>query len=171
MKKYIKMSQDTNGVWQYDDPQENDMVFELEAISGRELTSYDVLLNDAPQWAGHEKLHAHLVSLRTDLAYKFKRYFDDTEALEMAVQAYWLALQTTRMQITGTVLEAAKNKHSDSQAKRRIGTGKLTTAQRDRIRRTYKEKCDSGEKYGAIKALAGRYNVSETAIKNIVLNK
>ncbi len=167
----IAMTQDEDGVWQYDDTAENDMVFELEEISGHELTSYDVLLNDVAQWAGHEKAHTHLVGLRTDLAYKFKRYFDDTEALEMAVQAYWLALQATRMQITGMVLETAKNKHSDSQANRRIGKGKLSKAQQDRINRNYIEKCNSGEKYGAIKELASRYNVSETAIKNIVSKK
>ena len=56
----IPMTQDADGVWQYDDQNENDMVFELEEISGRELTSYDVLLNDVAQWAGHEKAHAHL---------------------------------------------------------------------------------------------------------------
>lgn len=101
----IPMTQDADGVWQYDDPDENDMVFELEAISGHELTSYDVLLNDVAQWAGHEKYHSHLVGLRTDLTCKFKRYFDDTEALEMAVQSYWLALLASRMQLTGTALE------------------------------------------------------------------
>ena len=101
----IPMTKNANGDWQYTDPAENDMVFELDAISGHELTSFDVLLNDVAQWAGYEKAHAHLVGLRHDLVYKFKRYFDDTEALEMAVQAYWLALQAARMQITGTALE------------------------------------------------------------------
>lgn len=101
----IEMTQDDDGTWQYKDPDENDMVFELEAISGRELTSYDVLLNDVAQWVGHEKAHAHLVGLRSELPYKFKRYFDDTEALEMAVQRYWLALHVVRMNITGVALE------------------------------------------------------------------
>lgn len=101
----IQMTQDGDGNWLYDDADENDMVWELEEISGRELTSYDVLLNDVQQWVGREDEHAYLVGLRSELGCKFKRYFDDTEVLNVVVQRYWLALQAVRMKITGVALE------------------------------------------------------------------
>ena len=167
----IPMTKNANGDWQYTDPAENDMVFELEAISGHELTSFDVLLNDVAQWAGYEKAHAHLVGLRHDLVYKFKRYFDDTEAIELAVQAYWLALQATRMQITGTTLEKAKNKHSATQSQRRRGKGKaLTPAQERRLVYQYQNRVFNGEKWGAIRELAAQFRTSETTVKTLLKN-
>jgi len=161
----IKMTQDAKGVWRYDDPAENDMVYELEAVSGHELTSFDVLLNDVAQWAGYEKAHAHLVGLRHDLVYKFKRYFDDTEALELAVEIYWQTLQSTRKQITGAMLETAKNKHSASQSKRRRGSTKLDETQKRQVRRAYDA---AFSKYGTIKSLAREYNVSEDTISRAI---
>ena len=101
----IEMTQDHNGVWLYNDPAENDMVFELEAISGMNLSAYDVLLNDSPQWAGHEVKQKHLTGLRQDLGRIYKRHFDDTERLELQVQSYHQAFDMVRMQITGMVLE------------------------------------------------------------------
>ncbi len=167
----IPMTQDNNGAWQYDDPATNDMVYELEAISGHELTSFDVLLNDLVQWAGNEKAHARLVGLRNDLAYKFKRYFDDTEALEMAVEIYWQTLQSTRKQITGVMLEAAKIKYSATQSKRRRGKGKaLTPAQERRLVYQYQNRVFNGEKWGAIRELAAQFRTSETTVKTLLKN-
>lgn len=161
----VEMTQDGDGVWQYDDPNENDMVFELEAISGHELTSYDVLLNDVAQWAGHEKAHTHLVGLRTDLAYKFKRYFDDTEALEMAVQSYWLALQAVRMNISGKALETKTNQYSASQSDRRTGKTKLTESEKKQVVREYEA---ASVTYGMVKSLARKFDVSDDTISRIV---
>ncbi len=161
----IEMTQDGDGVWQYIDSNENDMIFELETISGCELSAYDVLLNDVAQWVGQEKAHAHLVGLRSELAYKFKRHFDDTEVLELAVQRYWLALQTTRMSITGKVLERKVNKHSESQSKRRTGETKLSKSQKNQVVREY----EAGiSKYGMVKSLARRFGVSDDTISRIV---
>lgn len=54
---------------------------------------------------------------------------------------------------------------SKAQSDRAKGPRALTPAQQDRVRRRYNERVANGEKYGAIKALASEFDVSQTTIK------
>lgn len=116
MNQIIAMIQDGDGVWQYTDPDENDLVWELEQISGMNLSAYDALLNDAPKWAGHESKRQMLAGLRLELGHHCRRHYADTERLELQIKSYHQAFDMVRMQITGTVL-ALKDVRRKTQSK------------------------------------------------------
>lgn len=164
----IEMNQDADGVWAYTDPGQVDMIFQLEAISGLDLTSWDVMLNDDIQWEGHEAARQKLAASRHELTHIYKQHFHDNDKLENQCRIYWMALQATRMHITGTVLETKINDYSNSQSNRRKGKGLLTASEKKRIQDGYKNRINRGEKYGAIREFADAYRVSETTIKNVL---
>ena len=62
----------------------------------------------------------------------------------------------------------AQKKYKNEQSKRASKPRKLTEDENKRIARQYGEHKSSGTGYGAAKALAATYNVSETTIHNIV---
>ena len=161
----IEMNQDGDGVWLYSDPAQTNLVFQLEAISGRDLTMYDVLLNDTAQWVGNEKARQGLATLRHELTHTYKQYFHDNAMLEMACERYWLAIQTVRMSITGRGLEEKTNRHSAAQSKRRTGETKLKESEKRQVIREYEA---AVVKYGTIKELARRFNVSDDTISRTV---
>jgi hypothetical protein len=116
MHQIVEMIQDGDGVWQYTDPDENDLVWELEQISGMNLSAYDSLLNDAPKWVGHESKRQMLAGLRLELGHHCRQHYADTERLELQVKIYHQAFDMVRMQITGMVL-ALKDVRRKSQSK------------------------------------------------------
>ena len=64
------------------------------------------------------------------------------------------------------VRQAAKQ--SEANAGNRTNFRKLPADQRGRIFRAYQDRVANGEAYGAIKALAGQFDVSRTTIENII---
>lgn len=64
------------------------------------------------------------------------------------------------------VRQAAKQ--SEANAGNRTNFRKLPADQRGRIFRAYQDRVANGEAYGAIKALAARFDVSRTTIENII---
>ena len=171
MNQIIAMTQDPYGDWEYTDTAENDMVFELEQISGINLSGYDALLNDEPKWVGHEEKRQILADLRLELAHHFRLHFADTDRLDLLVESYHQAFDMVRMQITGLVLATAQNRHRKSQSKRRLGKGLALTPQMEkRVIERYQERVKNGEKYGAVRGLAEIFRVSETTIKKLLKN-
>jgi len=170
MSQIIAMNK-VDGSWKYTDPTENDLVYELEIISGIDLTSYDVLLNDSPQWAGHDAKRQRLAALRRELNHIFKRHFADTERLALQVKNYHQAFDSVRMHITGMELETARNSYRKSQSERRAGKGNaLTLEQEKQVISRYRYRLQNGEKYGAVRDLAATFRTSETTIKNLLKN-
>lgn len=158
-----------DGVWQYADPAQTDLVFQLEAISGRDLTMCDVFLNDHTQWLGNEKSRQGFATLRHELTHTYRQHYHDNAMLELAVERYWLALQAVRMHTSGVKLETANNKYRKVQSKRRAGKGKvLTPSQEQRVVSRYKNRVENGEKYGAIRDIAEEFKTSETTIKKLL---
>jgi hypothetical protein len=67
--------------------------------------------------------------------------------------------------LLGLQLEMATQQQSERRAKRE---GALTPAQRQRMLQQYAARVSAGQKYGAVKALAAAFNVSERTVRNVV---
>ncbi len=100
----INMTQNNDGLWSYDDPVQADMAFQLEAISGLDLTSYDVWLNDDAVWAGHEKTRTGLIALRHELTHAYSQHFSDNSMLEVWCERYFQSTQNARMHMAGKAI-------------------------------------------------------------------
>lgn len=103
------LEQNREGEWEYTDPAQLEMVFELELFTARDLTGWDVLLQDVSAWQGHENTRAYLQECRAELFDKFTRRYSDNESLEDALNLYWERFTRARMQITGKALEIDRN--------------------------------------------------------------
>lgn len=62
----------------------------------------------------------------------------------------------------------AQEKYKQAQSERASKPRKLTERENERVAKHYWESKENGEGYGVVKALAAKYDVSETTIHNIV---
>lgn len=139
----VSMIQDGDGGWSYVDPGQTDLVFQLEAISGLDLTPYDVWLNDPLAWSGHEKSQQGLAALRDDLTHKFAQYFHNNAMLEIHCERYWLAIQAAQMHIRGTQLEH-KDEDRRAQAVAAASRPRKKDPLRERIKCLFKRERANG---------------------------
>lgn len=105
------------------------------------------------------------------IADAYKHAFETRELTEIdslqCEKAELLLQKAMMIQQTAPII-AAQRKYKNEQSKRASKPRKLTVDENKRIAKQYLESKRDGEGYGAVKALAAKYDVSETTIHNIV---
>lgn len=119
------LEQNREGEWEYIDPAQLEMVFELELLTfgdpkSCQLKPLDVLLQSDSEWFGNEHIQQRMKEYRAELLGKFQRKYADNESIEDVLYLYLERFTRARMQITGKSLEIDRN--TKAQEKRDAST-------------------------------------------------
>jgi hypothetical protein len=154
-----------DGVWEYDEPEQSELVFTVWNLTGWEMAGFDSWISTSRHWEYHPQKLAHLLALRERLTQAYRQHRDNNELLSLHAELLLAEAHRVVSVIKGEPLEVAANKQSQKQSLRRQGKGKLTLSQKRGIVRRWDAAFST---YGLLKSFAREFEVSEDTISRIV---
>lgn len=157
--------QNTGGVWEYTDPEQARLVFDVWNLTGWEMAGFDQWTNHPTAWKDHPQKLAHLLALRNRLTHAYRQRGADNELLTVYAELLLAESQRIAGIIKGAPLETKAKAAGKKQAARRTGKTTLDVYQKRDILRRWNNAFTT---YGLRKSLAREFEVSEDTISRVV---
>jgi hypothetical protein len=156
----IELQQNEDGVWLYRDPTQQGLAVRVLLLSGWAMGAFDAWLNEPSNWQAYPLIGKNLAFLRAELMTAYEKHPNQSEIIKPHAQKLLYAWQGARLLIE-------KRQRGKSQAARRAGKTKLSLEQEGEIALQFANHCG----YGAIKALAAKFDVSEDTIRRVLARR
>ena len=164
----IDMSQGKDGVWTYHDDMQASIAITVLLLTGWEITGFDDWLNTDSKWVEKQVNRDELVRLRHRLTETYHAYRKDSYVISLEAERLYAVAKWTSSHVAGYKIARRMQKYSEVQSDRRKGQTKLNDSQKRQIVREYEAAL---VKYGTIKSLARKFNVSDDTIKRVLDSK